>query len=114
MLSTRRHRRVLLARPHRASCFRPKPPTLDTLTDDEHHRPPPAEQEYGYLSYHHHVVLRVDEVGRLVHTVTDVFGTRGLTTPFLFSILPSTSTLPESVASYRLSSVLVCRSLLQT
>ena len=87
MLFTRRHRRVLLARPHRASCFRPKPPTLDTLTDDEHHRPPPAEQEYGYPSYHHHVVLGVDEVGRGVHTVTDVFGTRGLTTPFLFSSL---------------------------
>jgi len=43
------------------------------------------EQEYGYLSYFHHVVLGLDEVDRLVHTVTEELGTRGLTTPFLFS-----------------------------
>ena len=38
-------------------------------------------------SYLHHVVLRPDEVDRLVHTVTEEFSTRGLTTPFLFSSL---------------------------
>jgi len=42
------------------------------------------EQEYGCLSYLHHVVLGLDEVDRLVHTVTEKLGTRGLTTPFLF------------------------------
>jgi hypothetical protein len=45
------------------------------------------EQDYGYLSYQHHVVLGLDEVNRLVRTVTDELGTRGLTTPFLFSSL---------------------------
>ena len=43
------------------------------------------EQEYCYLSYFHHVVLGLDEIDRLVHTVTEELGTRGLTTPFLFS-----------------------------
>jgi len=46
-----------------------------------------VEQEYGYLSYHYYVVLGVDEVDRLVHTITEMFGTRGLTIPFLFSNL---------------------------
>ena len=45
------------------------------------------EQDYGYLSYQHHVVLGLEEVNRLVRTVTDELGTRGLTTPFLFSSL---------------------------
>ena len=45
------------------------------------------EQEYGYLSYLHHVVIGLDEVSRLVHTVTEEFGTRGLTKPSLFSTL---------------------------
>jgi hypothetical protein len=45
------------------------------------------DQEYGYLSYYHHVVLGLEEVHRLVHTVTEELGTRGLTTPFLFSSL---------------------------
>jgi hypothetical protein len=43
------------------------------------------EHEYGYLSYLHHVVLGLDEVDRLVRTVTEELSTRGLTTPFLFS-----------------------------
>ena len=42
------------------------------------------EQEYGYLSYFHHVVLGLDEVDRLVHTVTEELGTRDPTTLFLF------------------------------
>jgi len=72
------------------------------------------EQEYGCLSYLHHVVLGLDEVDRLVHTVTEKLGTRGLTTPSFFPVLPSTSTLPEFGASYKLSSVLVGRSLRRT
>jgi len=38
-------------------------------------------------SYLHHVVLGLEEVDRLVHTVTEELGTRGLTTSFLFSSL---------------------------
>jgi hypothetical protein len=45
------------------------------------------EQDYGYLSYHHHTVPGLEEVDRLVHTVTDELSTRELTTPFLFSSL---------------------------
>jgi len=45
------------------------------------------EQEYGYLSYYHHIVLDLKEVDSLVHTITEQLGTRGLTTPFLFSSL---------------------------
>ncbi len=45
------------------------------------------EQEYGYLSYYHHIVLGLEEVDSLVHTVTEELSTRGLTTPFLFSSL---------------------------
>jgi len=43
------------------------------------------EQEYCYLSYFHHIVLGLDEVDRLVHTVTEELGTCGLTTAFPFS-----------------------------
>ena len=32
-----------------------------------HHR----EQEYVYLSYYHHIVLGLEEVDSLVHTVTE-------------------------------------------
>ncbi|KAI9507647.1 hypothetical protein F5148DRAFT_1306912 [Russula earlei] len=64
------------------------PPSGDpsSISDSERgsrHR----EQDYGYLSYQHHVVLGLDDVDRLVHTLTDELGTRGLTTPFLFSSL---------------------------
>ena len=45
------------------------------------------EQDYGYLSHHRHVVLGLEEVDRLVRTVTEELATRGLTTPFLFSSL---------------------------
>jgi len=45
------------------------------------------EQEYGCLSYFHHIVLGPDEVNHLVHTVTKELGTCSLTTPFLFSSL---------------------------
>ncbi|KAN0128116.1 hypothetical protein V8E53_014097 [Lactarius tabidus] len=64
------------------------PPASDpaTLSDSER-GPREREQDYGYLSYQRHIVLGLDEVDRLVRTVTDELGTRGLTTPFLFSNL---------------------------
>jgi hypothetical protein len=49
--------------------------------------PREREQDYGYLSYHRQVVLGLDEVERLVRTVTEELSSRGLTTPFLFSSL---------------------------
>ena len=45
------------------------------------------EQEYGCLSYFHHIILGPNEVDCLVHTITKELGTCGLTTPFLFSSL---------------------------
>ena len=65
------------------------------------------EQEYSYLSYLHHVVLGLDEVDRLVPTVTEELGAHGLTTTFLFPAMPSTSALPEFIASSKSSSALV-------
>lgn len=47
----------------------------------------PKEHDYGYLSYERHVVLGLEEVARLVDVVADELGTRGLTTPFIFSTL---------------------------
>ncbi len=87
-----RHHRLSLVCPHRASCFHLNPQSWILTTSITGHRQ--REQEYGYLSYFHHVVLGLDEVDRLVHTVIEELGTRGLTTPFFFS-----STLPEFVAS---------------
>ncbi|CDO71773.1 hypothetical protein BN946_scf184923.g3 [Trametes cinnabarina] len=49
----------------------------------EHH---PAH-DYGYLSYGRHVILGLQEVARLVDVVGEELGTRGLTTPFIFSAL---------------------------
>ena len=78
-------RTVLLHPQIRPRGFDPQPwiPLLTMNSTGHRHR----EQEYGYLSYHHHIVLGLDEVHRLVHTVTEELGTRGLTTPFLFSNL---------------------------
>ena len=59
----------------------------DALLTTMNTAPRDREQDYGYLSYRRHVVLGLDEVDRLVRTVTDELGTRGLTTPFLFSSL---------------------------
>ena len=50
-----------------------------------HH--PQWKQGNGRLSHHHHVVLGLEEVQRLVHAVTDQLGTQGLRIPFLFSSL---------------------------
>ena len=47
----------------------------------------PASHDYGYLSYQRHVVLGLEEVARLVDVVGDELGSRGLTTPFIFSTL---------------------------
>jgi len=56
------------------------------------------EQEYGYLSYLRHIVLGLDEIDCLVHTITE-FSTCGLTAPFLFfPVLSSKPTLPKFVA----------------
>ncbi|KAI0791288.1 hypothetical protein C8Q75DRAFT_805635 [Abortiporus biennis] len=43
--------------------------------------------DYGYLCYQRHVVLGLEEVARLVDVVGEELGTRGLTTPFIFSCL---------------------------
>lgn len=55
--------------------------------DPEGGPPREREQDYGYLSYQRHVVLGLDEADRLVRTLTDELGSRGLTTPFIFSSL---------------------------
>ncbi|EMD35972.1 hypothetical protein CERSUDRAFT_138713 [Gelatoporia subvermispora B] len=54
--------------------------------------PPTAQQaaqnhDYGYLSFGRHVVLGLEELARLVDVVGEELGTRGLTTPFIFSTL---------------------------
>lgn len=43
--------------------------------------------DYGYLSYQRHVVLGLEEVARLIDVLGNELGTRGLTTPFIFSSL---------------------------
>ena len=58
--------------------------------------PRDREQDYGYLSYQRHVVIGLDEVDRLVRTVPDELGTRGLTTPSSSQASPSTSPHPTS------------------
>lgn len=55
----------------------------DELTDTER----PKQTDYGYLSYERHVILGLEQVARLVDVVADEIGTRGLTTPFIFSTL---------------------------
>ncbi|KAH9946731.1 hypothetical protein B0H21DRAFT_387570 [Amylocystis lapponica] len=52
---------------------------------------PPGEprqiHDYGYLSYGRHVILGLEQAARLVDVVGNELGTRGLTTPFIFSTL---------------------------
>ncbi len=43
--------------------------------------------DYGHLSFQRHVILGLEEVARLVDVVGDELGSRGLTTPFIFSTL---------------------------
>jgi hypothetical protein len=45
------------------------------------------KSNYGYLSYQRHVVLGIDELARLVDVVAGELGSRGLTTPFIFSTI---------------------------
>ncbi|TFK46303.1 hypothetical protein OE88DRAFT_1667926 [Heliocybe sulcata] len=47
----------------------------------------PKDHDYGYLSYQRHVVLGLEQVARLVEVIAAELGTRGLTTPFIFSTL---------------------------
>ena len=44
-------------------------------------------QDYGYLSYKRHVVLGLEDISRLVDVTSQEIGSRGLTTPFIFSAL---------------------------
>jgi hypothetical protein len=63
MLCSGRHRRAVLIRPRAfAPTLQPWIPLLP-MGITGHCR---WEQEYGYLSYLHHVVLGLDEVDRLV------------------------------------------------
>ncbi|KAI0641710.1 hypothetical protein C8Q79DRAFT_1003572 [Trametes meyenii] len=54
---------------------------------DEPRQEQPPSHDYGHLSYGRHVVLGLEEVARLVDVVGEELGTRGLTTPFIFSTL---------------------------
>ncbi|KAI0776988.1 hypothetical protein BD413DRAFT_234537 [Trametes elegans] len=56
-------------------------------SDEPRQQEPPPPHDYGYLSYGRHVILGLDEVARLVDVVGEELGTRGLTTPFIFSTL---------------------------
>ncbi|KAI0925430.1 hypothetical protein AcW1_002909 [Taiwanofungus camphoratus] len=62
------------------------PPRYESNEDDPRHEPRPIH-DYGYLSYGRHVILGLEQVARLVDVVGDELGTRGLTTPFIFSSL---------------------------
>ena len=59
-------------------------------------------QDYGYLSYKRQVVLGLEDIGRLVDVASQEIGSRGLTTPFIFSALaldvsaPATTRLIEA------------------
>jgi hypothetical protein len=65
------------------------PLNLDRPWDDSQAHPVghTKQQDYGYLSYERHVILGLEQVARLVDVVADELGTRGLTTPFIFSTL---------------------------
>lgn len=60
-------------------------PRYENTEDPTQEVAPP--HDYGYLSYGRHVVLGLEELTRLVDVVGDELGTRGLTTPFIFSTL---------------------------
>ncbi|KAH8105374.1 hypothetical protein BXZ70DRAFT_887431 [Cristinia sonorae] len=62
-----------------------EPPRFDhgeETTQDRHNF-----LDYGYLAFQRHVVLGLEEVARLLDVVGNELGTRGLTTPFIFSSL---------------------------
>jgi hypothetical protein len=68
------------------------------------------KQYYYYLCYQHHVILGLEEVNRLVRTVTDELGTCGLTTLSAFPALPLISAHLVFTAISKLFFVLVVRS----
>lgn len=59
------------------------PPQVDTQEREQEH----PGHDYGYLSYKRHVVLSLEHLSRLVEVLTEELGSRGLTTPFIFSAL---------------------------
>ncbi|THH32670.1 hypothetical protein EUX98_g1528 [Antrodiella citrinella] len=61
------------------------PPRFEQGEEPAHDRQ--SFLDYGYLSFQRHVVLGLEEVARLVDVVGNELGTRGLTTPFIFSTL---------------------------
>lgn len=61
------------------------PLNLDRPWYDNPNEERPKQLDYGYLSFERHVVLGLEQVARLVDVVADELGTRGLTTPFIFS-----------------------------
>ncbi|OCH84945.1 hypothetical protein OBBRIDRAFT_891493 [Obba rivulosa] len=62
-------------------------PQLESSDGSPPTQPPPPSYDYGYLSYGRHVVLGLEQLARLVDVVGEELGTRGLTTPFIFSTL---------------------------
>jgi len=115
MLCPGRHSRVSLVCPHRASCFRPKPPTLDTLTNNERHRPTASGSKNTVASH----ISTTSSLASMRSTVSSTPSPKSsapvVSQPLaFFPVLPSTSALPEFVASYKLSSVLAGRSLRRT
>lgn len=62
---------------------------------DSHERE--ITQDYGYLSYKRHVVLGLEDIGRLVDVASQEIGSRGLTTPFIFSALALDVSSPTTV-----------------
>ncbi|EIW77551.1 hypothetical protein CONPUDRAFT_92063 [Coniophora puteana RWD-64-598 SS2] len=64
------------------------PPDLeDALLNGPQNTHTAPEHGYGFLAYERHVVLGLEEAARLVDVVAAELGTRGLTTPFIFSAL---------------------------
>ena len=86
---------------------------MSLLTMNSMHHPQWKEGN-GRLYYHHHVVLGLEEVQRLVHAVTEQLGTQELRIPFFFSSLALDVNSSLFVASSKLSSVLLCRSPLRS
>lgn len=63
------------------------PLNLERPWTDPETQEPLKQTDYGYLSFERHVILGLEQVARLVDVVADEIGTRGLTTPFIFSTL---------------------------
>ena len=84
----------------------PQTPILHTLANNEHRRSLPAGA--GLHSYFHHIVLGLDKVGCLAHTLSRS-SIRVVSQPLsFFPVLPSMSTLPEFVISHPSYPVYLC------